>query len=131
MSLNRYLNWDAKAEKLKLLMRGINADNGTINCGHVSLRLDDYLLAGRNLGLPPVPITPASMRVAVSQEIDKERPEIVVSLKKCFTENIPLLLRCAPRSDDGSSATLIDLTDDEKTIVSNGRYRFTGNGLLR
>jgi TPR repeat protein len=117
MSLNRYLNWDVKAEKLKLLMYGINANNGIINCGHVALRLDDYLHAGRNLGLPPVPTVSASMRVAVSKEIDKERPEIAVSLKKCFTENIPLLLRCAPLNDDSSNSTLIDLTDDKKTII--------------
>ena len=46
---------------LRDLIQGINANNGTVNCGHCALRVDEYLSAGRNLGQGPVPSRSANI----------------------------------------------------------------------
>lgn len=50
-----------KTEEFHRLMKGINANRGTNNCGHVALCLDDFLREGRQEELIPVPIADAGL----------------------------------------------------------------------
>lgn len=46
---------------LHSLAKGINANDGTTNCAHCAIRLDEHIAAGKNLSLGPVPKTNAQL----------------------------------------------------------------------
>lgn len=46
---------DSPIAYLHSLANGINANDGTKNCAHCAIRLDEHIAAGRNLSLGPVP----------------------------------------------------------------------------
>lgn len=78
---------------LMTLIRDINADNGTNNCGHCALRLDHYLREGQHLKLGAVPIDSAGIHFFPQFKNQK--------LFRTYTNDERLLKRCLP---DGQPA---------------------------
>lgn len=52
---------DSTTDYLNKLAKGINGNQGTVNCAHCALRFDEHLAAGRNLALGAVPKEKANL----------------------------------------------------------------------
>lgn len=90
-------------EYLSELIANINANQGTINCGHCALRLDLHIREGRNLALGPV--TNADSQLLTYPQFKEQ------TLIRSYTKDNRLMERCA--SDKGSSIIEICNLEDE------------------
>jgi len=99
------------AEHLKNLMRGINARNGSLNCGRVALRLDEYLSAGENLGLAPVATQRAPMFL---DPIFKINDKGHLKITRSYTKHSTLLSRCSTKP--AAPNEILDVSEDNKVI---------------
>jgi hypothetical protein len=107
-------------EYLKQLVKDINANNGSINCGHCALRFDSYVAVGKNLGLEPVPVESAHLYThpyfkdnKITQSITKDKRFIEKSGKPNYRTICDLT--------DPTITFEIDLTDDAN---ANKELRF-------
>lgn len=107
-------------EYLKQLVKDINANNGSINCGHCALRFDSYVAAGKNLGLEPVPVESAHLYThpyfkgnMITQSITNDKRFIEKSGKPNYRTICDLT--------DPTITFEIDLTDDANV---NNALRF-------
>jgi hypothetical protein len=103
---------DERTTYLQSLMQGINARNGTVNCGRVALRLDEYLARGENLNLPPVATQSAKLFT---------QPQFVASdasklqIRRSFTDNTAIIERCKPSSPTSTDG--FDLTNETQEVI--------------
>ena len=98
----------AQIEGLKDLMRGINKRNGSVNCGHVALRLDDNLREGRVTSDKPVTTQNARIETLDHLNENGETYRSEVSDKR-FVERI---LKGRVVAEER-----YDLTEDNKTLI--------------
>jgi len=108
--------WQEKAKALKELMRGINSLKGTINCGHVALRLDEHLQVQKNLNLPPVPTSSAKLFTHPVYKKNTIEKKVVYHIKRSTTSNSVLLERCASPQNTSQTREQINLTEAHEIL---------------
>ncbi len=76
------MTWQQAKEMLRPFLFGINANEGTDNCGHVVISVDAHFRAGRHLGGPAVPTESANMYLHPATSKEKGRIKIIRSFTK-------------------------------------------------
>lgn len=119
-------------EFLKTLIKDINANQGTVNCGHCALRLDLHIREGQNLRLGPVPSTTAQL-FAYPQFKNQ-------TLFRSYIKDKRLIERCLPNQEftfreicnleDENPQFEIDLTQENSAESTLKLHRATRENIV-